>query len=275
MANILVTGATSGIGRQTALELGALGHHVGVHGRNEAKAHEVAAEVEQAGGQASVFLADLMSLDQVSRLAEDVLERWPQVDVLLNNAGLVQTETVFTEDGHESTWGVNHLAHFLLTLRLLPRLKQSGGRVVCVASDAHYGASVPFSDLDGDSASAGWKRYQQSKLMNVLFAAELARRHTGVEVVSLHPGFVASNFGMNAGWTRWVMRLTRLVQLSVDEGAKTSVFCATTPTVRNGAYYAKCREKTPSEQARSEHDAKRLWELSMASVARWLPASTA
>ena len=160
---------------------------------------------------------------------------------------------MLTEDGHESTWGVNHLAHFLLTQLLLPRLTESGGRVVCVASDAHYGASVPFSDLDGEGSYAGWKRYQQSKLMNVLFAAEFARRHPEVEVVSLHPGFVASNFGMNTGWMSWIMRLTRLVQLSVDDGAKTSVFCATTPTVRSGAYYAKSCEKTPSKQARSEH----------------------
>lgn len=270
MANILITGATSGIGRKTALELAALGHHVGVHGRSADKAQAVAAEIEEAGGQATVFLADLMSLEQVGALAADVLQRWSRLDVLLNNAGLIQTEIVPTENGHESTWGVNHLAHFLLTQLLVPRLTESGGRVVCVASDAHYGVSVPFSDLDGDTSYAGWKRYQQSKLMNVLFAAEFVRRHSGVEIVSLHPGFVASNFGMNAGWMSWIMRLTRIVQLSVDDGAKTSVFCATTPTVHNGAYYAKCREKTPSKNAQSEHDAKRLWELSEASVSAWM-----
>ncbi len=271
MAHILITGATSGIGRQTALELAALGHHIGVHGRSADKAQAVASEIKQTGGQATVFLADLMSLEQVSAFAADVVQRWSRLDVLLNNAGLIQTETVLTEDGHESTWGVNHLAHFLLTELLVPRLTESGGRVVCVASDAHFGASVPFADLDGESSYAGWKRYQQSKLMNILFANEFARRHSGVEIVSLHPGFVASNFGLNAGWMSWIMRLTRLVQLSVDDGAKTSVFCATTANVRNGAYYAKSREKKPSKQAHSKHDAGRLWELSQASVSAWLP----
>ncbi|MFT6819244.1 MAG: NAD(P)-dependent dehydrogenase (short-subunit alcohol dehydrogenase family) [Myxococcota bacterium] len=270
MAYILVTGATSGIGRQTALQLAALGHHVGVHGRSADKAQAVALEIERAGGQATAFLADLMSLENVSGLAADVLDRWPRLDVLLNNAGLIQSERRLTQDGHESTWGINHLAHFLLTQLLLPRLNDSGGRVVCVASDAHYGVSVPFADLDGEGSYGGWKRYQQSKLMNVLFAAELARRQNGVAVVSLHPGFVASNFGMNAGWVRWMMRLTRLVQLSPDDGAATSVFCATTPNIHTGGYYAKSREKAASKQGQNEQDAKRLWEMSEARVAAWL-----
>ena len=119
MANILVTGATSGIGYKTALELAALGHHVGVHGRSEDKANAVRAEIEQAGGQATVFIADLMSLERVAGLASDVLAQWSNIDVLINNAGLIQTETVATPDGHESTWGVNHLAPFLLTLLLM------------------------------------------------------------------------------------------------------------------------------------------------------------
>ena len=201
---VVITGATSGIGLAAAEALAALGARLTIVARNEAKASHAAARIQAAGrgATADVLLADLASQASVRRLGAEVLDRYPSVDVLVNNAGAVYSRRRLTEDGVELTWAVNHLAPFLLTSLLLDRLTHSApARIVTTASDAHKGAHIPFDDLNAERAYRGFRRYGETKLANILFTAELARRleGTGVTATCFHPGVVASGFNRNNG----------------------------------------------------------------------------
>lgn len=274
---MVVTGATRGIGLAAARALGHLGARLTLVGRDPARCAAAAASVAAGGGQQpEVAVADLSSQAAVRRLADDLLERHERLDVLVNNAGAIHTRPLLTEDGIEATWAVNHLAPFLLTNLLLERLRPApGGRVVTTASGAHAGAapvfdhaaSVPAPGLPG--AYTGWKRYQTSKLANVLFTAELGRRLEGSAVTAtcLHPGFVATGFNHNNGIAMAaLMALSRPVARTPERGADTLVWLAAAPEAAGaacqGGYFVDRRRTTPSAAARDPEAARRLWALS-------------
>ena len=214
-------------------------------------------------------MADLASLAQVRRLAADLASKLERIDVLVNNAGAIHTTRKVTVDGLEMTFAVNHLAPFLLTNLLLPRLAASApARVVTVASDAHRVGPLDFGDLQAERGYAAMMVYGRSKLCNILFAAELARRlaGTGVTSNSLHPGVVATGFGRNdAGWLSAGVKLLAPLFISPGKGARTSLHLATSPEVEGltGRYFKDSRPARPSRAALDEVAAKRLWEASL------------
>jgi NAD(P)-dependent dehydrogenase (short-subunit alcohol dehydrogenase family) len=263
----VVTGATHGIGVATARELAARGATVVIHGRDRARAEAVAAQVRQATGNRDVHSAqaDFAELAQVRRLAAD-LAQLPRLDVLINNAALMSRVRGESADHYELTFAVNHLAPFLLTNLLLPKLRDCApARVIVVASEAHRRATLDFDDLMNERVAGLWPAYQRSKLANILFARELAARlgDCGVTVNALHPGVVNSNlFHDSSPALRFAMRsLGSLLLLSPRQGADTSVYLASAPelTGRTGGYYRRRRLISPSVAAQSAADAARLW----------------
>jgi NAD(P)-dependent dehydrogenase (short-subunit alcohol dehydrogenase family) len=269
----VITGATSGIGREAAAQLARKGAALVLVGRDAGRGAAAAAWVkERAPGAAiAVRTADLSRLDEIRRLAADLAATVGRIDVLINNAGAMFDRHVLTPDGFERTFALNHMAYFLLTNLLLDKLKAAApSRIVNVASGAHYGAKLDFADLAGRHDAKGWSAYSRSKLANILFTTELARRLSGSGVTAncLHPGFVASRFGDNNGP---LMRVglaiaKRFAAISTEEGAKTVVYLASSPEVADvsGGYFAKCRAISPSSEARDAASARRLWEESAA-----------
>jgi NAD(P)-dependent dehydrogenase (short-subunit alcohol dehydrogenase family) len=271
----LVTGASNGIGKAAALELAEMGASLVLLCRDRVRGETAMAEISGRFGKQdiSLLIADLSSQRQIHAAAEAFLESGRPLDVLLNNAGAIHVERTLTEDGIETTFAVNHLGYFLLTRLLLDRLRASGrARIVNVASELHrrgYGdGRMVFDDLNGERHYGGWRAYGQSKLANILFTRELARRldGTGVTANALHPGVVATGFGRNnrTGWMPYFQALYRPFSRSAGKGADTPVWLATAPQVEDvtGRYYADRKERRPAPQALHEADALRLWEVS-------------
>jgi retinol dehydrogenase 12 len=262
----LVTGGNTGIGRATATALARDGGRVYIACRSAAAGAAAVSAIQEAAGSEAVWLLplDLASLASVRDCAAAYLAAGEPLHVLVNNAG-VGGQRGLTADGFELHFGVNHLGHFALTLLLLDRLKASGpgARVVTVSSDAHYGArGIDFDALRRSTASfTGQREYAVSKLCNVLFTQELARRVTDVSAYALHPGVVASDI-----WRRVPQPARALIKrrmLSVEDGAVTSVYCATSPAVaaESGLFYDKCAPRPPSRVATPEL-AELLWKYS-------------
>jgi retinol dehydrogenase-12 len=267
----IVTGATSGIGKATALELAARGADVAIVARDAGRADAVAAEMASlAGGRRpAVFLADLGVQADVRRAAGEILARCPRIDVLVNNAAVVNLQRTTTPDGIETVFAVNHLAYFLLTLLLLDRLRESApARIVNVASEAHrFVSGIQFDDLGFEQRYKVMRVYGHSKLANLLFTAELARRLQGTEVTAnaVHPGAVATGLGKNNGRLAQVLiRMLAPFFRLPDRGAETSLYAVTSPETAtvNGGYFKDCRPATPSAAARDSAAAQRLWEVS-------------
>jgi retinol dehydrogenase 12 len=265
----LVTGGNTGIGRATALGLAGRGGRVYIACRSAARGAEAAASIRASTGNSSVWVLglDLADLDSVRSCAAEFLARGEPLHVLVNNAGLGGTRGV-TRQGFEITFGVNHLGHFLLTVCLLGRLTSSApARVVNVSSDSHYSAAgIDFGALRRPARNiTGMHEYAVSKLCNVLFTQELARRTagTGVTAYALHPGVVASDIWRRVPWP--VRPLVTRRMLSVTEGAQTSLYCATSPDVTedSGKFYSECAERAPSPVASVELG-RELWERSEA-----------
>ncbi|MFO0628025.1 MAG: SDR family oxidoreductase [Polyangiales bacterium] len=262
---VLVTGGTAGIGRQAAKVLAGRGARVVIVGRNPEKTARVTDELRaETGGAVESLLADLSKMSDVRALAAATIDRYGALDVLLNNAGAVNLTREVTADGFERTFATNHLAYFLLANLLLPALRKApGSRVVNVASAAHVMGRVNFDDLQSERGYDGWRVYGTSKLMNVLFTREMARRlkGEGPTVNCLHPGFVASEFLSKGGIWTVLKPLGYLFAVNESKGAETSVFLASSPAVAGvtGKYFAKCREARTTGAAKDDAVAERLW----------------
>jgi retinol dehydrogenase-14 len=267
---VLVTGATSGIGEATAKGLAGMGAHVLLVARDEGRGAAVRDDIARHGGNggAEALLADLSSQRQIRRLAREVEERVERLDVLVNNAGGIFRERRLTDDGLEMTFALNHLGYFLLTELLLDKLVASApARIVNVASAAGLRAYIDFDDLMGERGYSSWRAYGQSKLANIMFTYELARRleASGVTANCMHPGFVHTNFG-NTG-----SRVVRLGQnfvnpwrRSPEQGADTVIWLASSPDVEGvtGKYFANRREERTSSESYDEDKQRRLWAVS-------------
>ena len=276
---VLVTGGSSGIGRATALGLAAMGAHVAIAGRDRERTEAAAREIREAGGgHADAFVADMSSQAEVRRLAAEVLQRLPRIDVLVNNVGGYWDTRHVTVDGLERTFALNHLAPFLLTDLLLGQLRQSApSRVVTVSSGAHTMGRIDFDDLGGERSYSGMRAYSQSKLANVLFTYELARRldPAGVTANALHPGMVRTGFGAEDSGTlqRLFTPLMRPFMKSPAQGAATSIHLASSPEVEGvtGCYFANGKRKRSSKRSYDQATAERLWQVS-ADLAGLAPA---
>ncbi len=264
----MVTGATSGIGSVTARELARLGATVVVVGRHAGRCAREVQRIERAGGHAETIVADLSSQAQVRRLAERLATRHRRLDVLVNNAGSLFMRRQMTEDGLEVTFAVNHLSYFMLTLLLIEQLRASASaRVVNVSSVAHAGHEIDFENLQGEMRYDRIEAYGRSKLANLLFTYELARRLEGTRVTAnaLHPGIVATNLGADKGWLRARVRnLLKRGMLTPEQGARTSIYLASSPEVEgvSGRYFHECREVHSSKASHDEGAAARLWRIS-------------
>jgi NAD(P)-dependent dehydrogenase (short-subunit alcohol dehydrogenase family) len=267
---VLVTGATGGIGRATALGLAAMGAHLAITGRDRGRTEGAAHEIRAAGGgQVDVFVADLSSQAEVRRLADEVLNSLSRIDVLVNNVGGYWNTRHVTADGLERTFALNHLAPFLLTSLLLDRLKQSvPTRVVTVSSNAQALGRIDFDDLQGARSYSGARAYNQSKLANVLFTYELARRlqATAVTANALHPGVVRTAFGAEdpAGIQRLLVPFLRPFMQAPAQGAATSIHLASAPELAQvtGNYFANSKPKRSSKRSYDKAAAARLWQVS-------------
>lgn len=262
----MVTGATSGIGREIAAGLTRLGATVVLVGRDRAKCESA---LQYVGGSSSYLVADLSSQAEVRWLAEEFLQKHPSLHVLVNNAGVFMAERRTTDDGIEYTFAVNHLAPFLLTNLLLERLKASApARVVMTSSVAHRGARIDFDDIGFERRSyGGIKAYSQSKLANILFTREMAKRLEGTKVDAncFHPGGVRTGLMEgNPARYRAVWAAASPFLLSAEKGADTGVYLASSPEVEgtSGKYFVKRKQEKPSDAALNNEDAVRLWKLS-------------
>jgi retinol dehydrogenase-12 len=267
----IVSGATDGIGRVTALELAKTGGAVILIGRDRAKAERVAERIRRATGNERVDfeLADLSSQAEIRSLAERRIARPEAPDVLVNNVGAGFQRRRVSIDGIEMTFALNHLGYFLLTGLLLQRLKERpAARIVNVSSMAHRGPQIDFADPQGAARYSGWRAYQASKLANILFTYHLAEKLDGSTVTAncLHPGFVASKFGHNNGALfKWgIVVAQQIAAISEKRGAETSVHLAASPAVEgvSGKYFDKCRPIESSPQSHDSEARARLWKLS-------------
>jgi retinol dehydrogenase 14 len=267
---VLVTGGTGGIGKATALGLATMGAHLAITGRDRGRAESAAREIRAAGGgQVDTFVADLSSQSEVRRLADEVLETLSRIHALVNNVGGYWNTRHVTADGLERTFALNHLAPFLLTNLLLDRLKQSApARVVTVSSNAQAMGRIDFEDLQGERSYSGARAYNQSKLTNVLFTYELARRlqATSVTANALHPGVVSTAFGAEdpGGVQRLFVPFVRPFMNSPAKGAVTSIRVASAPELEGvtGRYFASGKPKRSSRRSYDADAAARLWQVS-------------
>jgi retinol dehydrogenase-14 len=279
---VLITGGTGGIGRATAVRLASMGARVGITGRDLGRAQRTAAEIASESGHAVVdaFGADMSSQAEVRRLADEVLAAYPQLDVLINNVGGFWSHRHVTADGLEHTFALNHLAPFLLTSLLLDRLIASApARVVTVSSGAQSMGEIDFEDLMGERKYSGQQAYNQSKLANVMFTYELARRlaGTGVTATALHPGMTNTSFSAEDPSRAFapLVKVIRPFMRKPERGADTPVYLASSPAAEGltGQYFAN-RESKPSNKSSYDTAATaRLWRVSADLVALSASAS--
>lgn len=270
----LITGANSGIGKVTAEALASLGAHVIMVCRDRGRGEAAAADVERAaeGANIDLLIADLSSQASIRELAAEINKRYERLDVLVNNAGALFTSRSVTIDGYETTFATNHLAYFLLTHLLLGLLKKSApSRIVNVSSRAHARATMRFEDLQSERGYSPSRVYGQSKLANVLFTNELARRleGTGVTANSLHPGVVRTGFAKNNSGLLGELvaagaRVAGMFFVSPERGAETSIYLASSDEVEGvtGKYFSLSRETPSNAESRDPEVARRLWEIS-------------
>ena len=264
---VILTGASSGIGRATAIGLAHEGAQLLLVGRTPKRCNDTLATLRASGANNPQMLeADFSRLNAVRKLVDELGKRTSKIDILINNAATVSASRQLTPDGYEMTFAVNHLSPFLLTGLLLPLLGE-GARVINVASEAHRWGSLDLEDLHNKRRYGAMRVYGQSKSANILWNQELARRLTGSGVTanSLHPGAISTNLGRGNGFTfDLLQRFVGLFMKSPKRGAKSSIYLATAQDVEgvSGRYFDNCREREPADHATDPATAKRLWELS-------------
>jgi len=269
---VVITGGTSGIGAVAAVALARMGARIILVARDESRAGATLARLrDSAPGIAHcAHFADLLRLDEMRRVAAQIADHEPRIDVLINNAGALFASRRLTEDGLERTFALNHMAYFVMTARLRERLSASApARIINTASAAHQEATLDFDDLQSAKSFGARKAYGQSKLCNILFTRELARRlhGTGVTANCLHPGFVATRFGdQSGGLISPLIRLAKFFAISPAEGAETMVYLAASPDVAEvtGQYFYKSMPTLSSSPAQDDRSALMLWERSAA-----------
>jgi retinol dehydrogenase-14 len=267
---VLITGGTSGIGNATAVAMAAMGANVVVVGRNQERGGAAVEEIKAQSHNESVelMLADLSVQAEVRRLAEEFLERYDRLDVLVNNAGLVQSKRTETPDGIETTLAINHLAPFLLTNLLLGCLEQSApSRVITVSSEAQRWGTMDFEDMQSRRKYRGFPVYGMTKLANIMFTYELAERLDGTDVSAncLHPGSVGTNFGQNnRGAMALFFRTFKPFMRSPEQGADTLIWLASSPEIDgvSGKYFSDRKEIEAKKVAYDPAARRRLWEIS-------------
>jgi NAD(P)-dependent dehydrogenase (short-subunit alcohol dehydrogenase family) len=266
---VVITGATSGIGQVAAERLAAMGARIVIVARDKARGEAAMAGLRRHGPGAAhaVHYADLSRIAEMKRVAAEIATAEPRIDVLINNAGALFTSRQVTEDGLERTFATNHMSYFVLANALRERLSAATpARLVNTASGAHRGKSLDFADLQSAQHYRPVEAYGRSKLCNILFTRELARRWAGggVSVNCLHPGFVATRFGDGGGLLSLGIGIGKLFALSPEKGAETIVYLASSPAVADvsGEYFYKCKPATPTAEARSDDSARRLWDES-------------
>jgi NAD(P)-dependent dehydrogenase (short-subunit alcohol dehydrogenase family) len=257
---VLITGSTDGIGKQTALELAALGHKIILHGRDKIKCIKNVNQIESETGNTEVeyVTGDFSSIYDVKKMASELLTKYDRLDIVINNAGVYMNEKVITVDGFETTFAVNHLAPFLLTNMLLPLIRNSGSaRIINVSSVAHTRAQLDWSNLNGEKKFDGYSAYALSKLANVLFTYKLAEilKNEVITVNALHPGVIT---------TKLLLTGFNIKGASLREGAATSVYLASSPEVTNvsGKYFTKCIETQSSSESYDLNLQTVLWKKS-------------
>ncbi len=264
---VLITGATSGIGKMAAIALAKKGAHVVITTRDEKRGQIVKQEIvsKTSNENVEVMFCDLSSLESVKKLAHEFKQRYDRLDVLINNAGTWELDRKLSKDGIELTFAVNHLAHFLLTHLLLDVIKKSeSGRIINVSSDLHKFSTINLSDIEGGKHFHGRKAYGQSKLANVLFTKELVRRLNGdkITVYSLHPGVVSTELLRNYNpILQWIVKP---FFIKPDKGAETTVYLAESPGVSDvtGEYFVNKKIRKSSKESNDEEVAKKLWQMS-------------
>jgi NAD(P)-dependent dehydrogenase (short-subunit alcohol dehydrogenase family) len=276
---VLITGATNGIGKEAARGLAKLGARVVIVGRNAQKCAETVAELQQSTGNQAVeaLTADLSAMAEVRRLADEVKARYPRLEVLINNAGAYFDKRLTSADGYEMTFALNHLGYFYLTTLLLDLIKASApARIINVSSDAHRFARLNLVNPHKPPVYSGFRIYGESKLANVVFTYELARRleGTGVTVNAMHPGFVRTGFGRNnAGAISKIFSLLQRFALTPEQGADTIIYLASSPEVEglSGKYFVKCKAVPTSRASYDQATWKALWTLSERLIAEKQP----
>jgi len=267
---VVVTGVTSGIGEVAADRLAQKGARIVFVARDRERGEAARKHFRAIAGQSdhTVHYADLTKLAEQKRVAKEIADSEPQIDVLINNAGAMFGSRQVTEDGLEKTFALNHMSYFTVTNILLDRLKATpGARIVSTASGAHVGNKLNFDDLQSEKSYSSFAVYGRSKLMNILFTRELAKRlaGTGVTANCLHPGFVGTRFGdESGGLMSWLIRLGKNFALTPEQGAETIIYLASSDDVtgKTGGYYDKKKLVTPSRAAQNDADAKHLWDVS-------------
>lgn len=266
---IVITGGTSGIGQVAAEALAAKGARIAIVARDPARGHATLALLRPNGPgvEHAIHYADLSRVTEMKRVAQEIAAAYPRIDVLINNAGAMFSQRHVTADGLELTFALNHVSYFVIAHLLRDRLAASApARIINTASHAHKGAKLNFDDLQLQNGYSGFRAYGRSKLCNILFTRELARRlqGSGVTANCLHPGFVNTRFGDNSGpglGSRFFGLLKKAIAISPEKGAETIVWLASAdaPAAVSGAYFVKCREEKPSREAQDDESARRLW----------------
>jgi NAD(P)-dependent dehydrogenase (short-subunit alcohol dehydrogenase family) len=264
---VVITGATSGIGEIAAQRLAGMGARIVLVVRNAARGQKTLTHLPSVGAGAphSIYYGDLSRIADCKRVAAEIAAAEPRIDVLINNAGALFGARRLTADNLEETFATNHMAYFVLTLALKANLLAAApARVVSTASDAHKGYALDFDDLQSSKGYSAIRAYGRSKLCNILFTRELARRWsaTGVKANCLHPGFVATRFGDGSGGLiSGVVRIAKAFAITPEKGAETIVYLASSPEVAaiSGEYFYKCRPATPTAGGRDDAAAARLW----------------